>query len=297
MRPMHDSSIEAWHTSCCGAIMAAECWLAASCCMRLLQRIRTPAPGAVDANGNCQVVAPTARGERVLMTYSADLAARGSFRPPVAATCVCECDPDYHKKVNITLTLTTTTSKRGAQYITIEARFLRCLCLPCSGLCSGCLGPAYAVQAQLFGRSCIYHSCWHTFLRLHLQAPMPVYTCTDASCLSQAELTMSRHLSKGIAAQLPLPRYVQKASCNPSLPDRSTLCNVDYDQQECILHIKLRTSSQRPSKHDAALGPRASVQCALAHLPRHVPPVMYASRCGGRLLTKGAPCMTHMHRT
>jgi hypothetical protein len=77
---------------------------------------------AVDSNGNCQILAPATRGERVLMTYSVDLAKQGNFVAPVSATLVCECDADYNKKVNITVVVQNNVGKRGVQYVNIEVR-------------------------------------------------------------------------------------------------------------------------------------------------------------------------------
>ena len=77
---------------------------------------------AVDSNGNCQILAPATRGERVLMTYSVDLAKQGNFTAPVSATLVCECDADYNKKVNITVVVKNNASKRGVQYVNVEVR-------------------------------------------------------------------------------------------------------------------------------------------------------------------------------
>lgn len=77
---------------------------------------------AVDTNGNCQILAPALRGERVVMTYSVDLAKQGGFVPPVAASLVCECDADYNKKVNLTVVLRNNIAHRGVQFVTLEVR-------------------------------------------------------------------------------------------------------------------------------------------------------------------------------
>jgi hypothetical protein len=83
----------------------------------------------VDANGNCQVLCAATRGERVLLSYSVDLARAGAFTAPVAATLVCECDADYNRKVNLTVALQNTVQHRGVQHVTLEVRPpLRCVC-------------------------------------------------------------------------------------------------------------------------------------------------------------------------
>jgi hypothetical protein len=67
-------------------------------------------------------MAPAMRGERVIMTYSVDLAKQGAFVPLVGASLVCECDPDYNKKVNITVVIRNNVAHRGIQFVNMEAR-------------------------------------------------------------------------------------------------------------------------------------------------------------------------------
>lgn len=74
----------------------------------------------MDSNGNCQLLATATRGERVLMTYSADLAKQGTFTSPVVASLVCECDADYNKKVNVTVVVRNTVSHRGVPFVTLD---------------------------------------------------------------------------------------------------------------------------------------------------------------------------------
>jgi hypothetical protein len=65
-------------------------------------------------------MAPALRGERVIMTYSVDLAKQGAFVPLVDASLVCECDVDYDKKVNITVVIRNNVTHRGIQFVNME---------------------------------------------------------------------------------------------------------------------------------------------------------------------------------
>jgi hypothetical protein len=65
--------------------------------------------------------------------------------------------------------------------------------------------------------------------------------------------------------QLPLPRYVTKATCAPQLADKAAVAAVEFDPVESVFSIRLKTRTPRPTRQDATIAPGGSVTCASIH--------------------------------
>lgn len=60
--------------------------------------------------------------------------------------------------------------------------------------------------------------------------------------------------------QLPLPRYVDRASCSCKIDERIGTMTSSLDVDSATFLVKLRTKAPKPSKHDCVLRGGESVQ-------------------------------------
>jgi hypothetical protein len=72
---------------------------------------------------------------------------------------------------------------------------------------------------------------------------------------------MSEHDVSQATVQLPLPRYVEKATCSVNIDDKSATSTVDYDKDKCILMVSVKCRASRPNRSDAAIRAGGSIQC------------------------------------
>lgn len=73
--------------------------------------------------------------------------------------------------------------------------------------------------------------------------------------------------------QLPLPRYVEKATCTPQLDQKGAVCSSDFDKDSSILTVKIKTRNAQPTRADSAIKAKGSVQCG-----PHLQPLSFSWR-------------------
>jgi hypothetical protein len=69
--------------------------------------------------------------------------------------------------------------------------------------------------------------------------------------------------------QLPLPRYIEKATCTPQIDDKVAVCSSEYDPHSGILNVKIKPRASQFSRTECAIKAKESVQCASSHLFPH----------------------------
>lgn len=82
----------------------------------------------------------------------------------------------------------------------------------------------------------------------------PLPTCTGAAVVATRSFS--------IRSQLPLPRYVEKATCKAAVDERNVATSVDFNTRTSVLTVRIKARGSRMRPNEIALAGGGSIQCA-----------------------------------